>query len=735
MTGGRLKSLLRAGCAALVLGALPPAAHAANSILGKASNMLLRADTVDYDINNNVVTAHGHIEIDYNDRILTADQVSYDQNSDKVTASGHVVVVAPDGNVAFANSVVLTDNMRDGVLRGFAALIGKNGRLGAASAQRVAGVQTIADRGVYTNCKICRQKGERNPLWQVKAFHVVYNEVKHRIVFHDATMELFGVPVFYTPYFSVPDPTVKHESGILTPSVGHSSLLGYSVQLPVYIALSDSQDATLAPSYYSQGGELLESEYRQRWANGGMWLQATVANTPYGGLSGHENTWYSSLFGSGRIALTDTWSLDFDVQLTSNDTYLKRYSLSTLDRLVSDLSLTRESGRSRFAITGYFFQGLRATDVGSTIPLAIPVIEYTYIPLHDWLGGQFRFDLNGNSVTRNVGPDAQRVTAEARWRLPLITADGQLITLQADARGDAYHIDNNSLIEDPTVPLQSRYLERGLPYVALDWRWPFLAAGKPGHSFVIEPIAQAIAAPYGGNPDGIPNDDSESFEFDDNNLLTFDRFPGYDLVESGPRANLGLHAIAYFPTGSIEALAGQTFRPRPDPVFATDSGLRGTTSDLVGLVTVKFPPYFSLAQRVDVDQSTGELLRNEVYFTGTYKNSALEVSYVRLPPQPVTLGLDTREEITAEAVLGLIDHWQLYAAGQRDLESDQMIESDFGIGYNDECLGISIAYRRQFTRDRDVPPSTDVLLSVKLKTNDDVEQPTDLFPHHIFTAP
>ena len=35
---------------------------------------------------------------------------------------------------------------------------------------------------VYTPCKICNQPGQRTPVWQVKAERVVYDQVKHRSV-------------------------------------------------------------------------------------------------------------------------------------------------------------------------------------------------------------------------------------------------------------------------------------------------------------------------------------------------------------------------------------------------------------------------------------------------------------------------------------------------------------------------------------------------------------------------
>lgn len=711
-----------------------------NSLLGKPGGTgLLRADEVTYETQDKVFTATGHVEIDYNDRILLADKVTYDQIRDVATADGHVSVLEPNGTVGFARHAVLTDKMRDGVAEGFSALVGKTGRFASVTATRTKnGTILTGNKGVFTSCKVCNKPGQRTPLWQVKAAKIVWDQTKHQIVYHDATFEMFGVPVGYTPYFSQPDPTVKRKTGLLPPEFGSSSLLGSFIRLPVYVALNDSQDMTVSPMLTTHSGALLEGEYRQRWDDGGMWFQGSVAYNPDGGLSGHEGQWYSSLFGSGRIPIDNIWHFGFDAQITSNDTFLKRYDLSIFDRLVNDLFIEGISGRNRFAITGYYFQGLRLTDDQELFPIPVPIIEYTYIPDHDVAGGDFRFDLNTAVVTRDHGPDSQRATAEVRWSLPLLTSNGQLITVQADARGDAFRVTNNDLIDFPTIPQKVDYITRGVPYIALDWRWPFASTTGPANtSIVFEPIVQAIAAPYGGNPKGIPNEDSSDFELDDNNLFSFEHIPGYDLVETGPRANAGFQTTAYFPSGgSVEALVGEAFRLKPDPLFGPLVGFTdNNTSDIVGRFTIKFPPHFSLTHRLDFDQNSGTVRRNEVYVDATWGRSVLEVSYLKVIQAEPTFDLPSREEVNAQATVGLWGHWAAFAGGRRDLENDRMIDDEFGIGYEDECLGASISYRRDYTSDRDLPPSTSVLVRFQLKTGDQSEQPSTLFPRHVFTTP
>ncbi|MEO8300652.1 MAG: LPS assembly protein LptD [Rhizomicrobium sp.] len=692
--------------------------------------ILLEADEVVYDSEAKTVSAVGHVEITDEGRTLLADRVDYDQTSDKVTAHGHVVVTDARGNVAFADQVVLTDHMRDGALQGFGALIGKTGRLAARSAQRT-GDRVVARHTVYSPCKICNKPGQRTPLWQVKAERVVHDQTRHKVRFTNATVEVKGVPVAWLPAVSVSDPTVRYASGLLTPEFGNSTKIGYFTRLPVYLAFSQSQDVTIAPMITTLGGEVLELEYRARWNSGGLWFQGSGAYNPEGGLSGSPGAQtYGHIFGSARENFNDNWRAGLDVQATSNSAYMRFYDISFLDRLVNDVFLEGTPGRSRFSLASYYFQGLRSTDITSGIPFVLPRLEMSYIPIHKVAGGTFRFDLSGVAIGRDNQRNGQRATSELNWKKPFVFDNGQLWTIVADARGDFYHFDYPRF--GPPSAFDST-IERGTAYLGLDWRWPFVASGNPGHSYILQPIAQLVAQPYGGNPRGIRIEDSQAFEFDDNNVFSFNQVPGYDLIESGPRANVGVMAEALFPGGKVEAQVGQTYRLKPDPLFASFSGNSGTSSDVVGSFSVKFP-HLDLTDRIDMDRGNGTVRRHEVYVTGTYDRSSLQVSYVQLPQSVANLGLPSREEVNVQADFNIWRNWQVFAAAQRDLSNDQFLNTEYGLGYEDECLAISVAYRRKYISDvvQGLPPSTSVILRFNLKTGDSPIQPFSLFPRDVF---
>ena len=102
----------------------------------------------------------------------------------------------------------------------------------------------------------------------MKAERVVYDQVKHRIRFTDATLDLFGVPVLYTPVLTEPDPTVQYASGLLAPDVGNSTKIGYFARAAgLYRAVADQRPdrgaAILHPGRRTAGGRI--SRALEQW--------------------------------------------------------------------------------------------------------------------------------------------------------------------------------------------------------------------------------------------------------------------------------------------------------------------------------------------------------------------------------------------------------------------------------------------------------------------------------------
>jgi LPS-assembly protein len=703
------------GTAALVHGLAAGSSRAAEIV--RPGQILLQADEITYDSQGGKVTAHGHVEITDEGRTLLADDVIYDEKAGKVFASGHVSLQDQTGNVAFADKVELTRDLRQGALQGFAAMIGDNGRIAAASGERLEGRYTVAHAAVFTPCELCGDEDDRMPLWEVRASRVVHDQIEKEFYFDDATFLFMGVPVFYLPYFSQADPSVTHKSGFLLPDVGSSTYLGSFAKVPYYISLSESRDLTLSPFFTTGAGNLLQAEYRERFSNGGgLWLQGSLGYDGHASANPSRSAWISSLFGSGRIPIKNGWRAGFDVQLTSDDTFLQRYELSTADRLTTNLFADRVSGRNRFGLDMFFFQSLRSQDVPGQIPLALPLIEYTYIPEGKIVGGRLRVDTSALALSRDVGTDMVRGSVSADWRRPFTTESGQLFTFEGLARSDVYHIEN-AKFDVPSAPKDTQTIGRALGLGMLEWRWPFVGeAAFPDTKLVLEPIAQLVVASGGGNPDGLPDEDSTSFEFDSTNLFSPNPSPGYDLWTGGTRSNIGVRATALLPNGSIEATLGQDFRLVEDVNFAPGSGFGDTHSDTVGQIKIQFPPFLTFTEQFNISPEDGTLRRNEIYLRGNFGRTVIDFSYLKLPPSAANPTLGVQEQINLNATIAIYENWGVFAEARRDIANNAMLESGIGLKYEDECFVASFGFHRRDTSTLNLKPASAVIFRLGLKT-------------------
>ena len=59
-------------------------------------------------------------------------------------------------------------------------------------------------RVVYSPCDLCKDDPTAPPAWQFKARQVTDDKELKRLEFRDATLEVDGWPVFYTPYLRRP---------------------------------------------------------------------------------------------------------------------------------------------------------------------------------------------------------------------------------------------------------------------------------------------------------------------------------------------------------------------------------------------------------------------------------------------------------------------------------------------------------------------------------------------------
>ncbi|WP_334392931.1 LPS-assembly protein LptD [Bradyrhizobium sp. AZCC 2262] len=716
--------------------------------------MVVQAVEVDYDYNNQRVSAVGNVQMFYNGTSVEADKVIYDQKTKRLHAEGNIRLTDAEGKVTYANVMDLSDDYRDGFVDSLRVDTEDATRMAATRADRSSGNYTVFENGVYTACAPCKDDPKKPPLWQVKGARIIHDQTDKMLYFENAQLEFFGVPMAYLPYFSTPDPTVKRKTGFLMPGYSNYTAFGYGVETPFYWAIAPDYDATFSPRFTTRQGVLLQGEFRQRLMNGAYQIRAYGIDQldpgAYAGQPG-DRQFRGGIDTKGQFALNDKWVWGWDGVLLSDYYFFSDYRLaqykdplgsflSLPTEAISQLYLTGVGSRSYFDARTIYYLSFSGNQ--NQVPIIYPVVDYNNVINHPIFGGEFSYKTNFTNLSRDTAafdpittlantaslctttsadPLARtpsqcllrgfpgtytRLTAEAQWRKSYTDPFGQIWTPFAILRADAI---NASVSNQPGVsnflPVGDTQALRAMPAVGLEYRYPFINV-QPWGTTTIEPIAQIIARPneiYAGK---LPNEDAQSMVFDASNLFAVDKFSGYDRVEGGGRANVGVQATTQFDRGgSVNVLFGQSYQLFGLNSYAVkdatntglDSGLQNARSDYVARINYSPNRTYTFSVRSRIDEATLNVNRFEAEGRAAFDRWSVSLMYGNYAPQPELGYLTRREGLLGSASVKVAANWVVSGSARWDLEANKINSYNIGAGYVDDCFVLAANYVTSFS--------------------------------------
>ena len=733
---------LAIGCAAPALAqelldrAIPPPANGAGAPAPATDEeVTFSAAQLDYDDKADIVTATGDVRMLRAGSRLRADKVVWNRATGEVRATGNVAVVNPGGDIAYSDDAKLTDDMQNGVAENMLLVLSDGGRLAAKHGVRD-GERTTFDNAAYSPCKVVDGDGcPKTPSWQITALRVVLDEGRHRITYRDARFHLFGQTILALPAFSHPDGSGQGGggSGLLLPNVQFSKATGLEFALPYYWQIAPNRDLTITPHLYTGVLPALEGQYRALDTNGafqvramgtyGSRLPASIDTSRLDRDRGPRGF----VDANGRFQFGPYWTVSGALRLETDRTFMKRYDISSDDRLRSTVKAERIDDDSYLSIAGWFVQTVRTGDAQGQQPIALPEIDYRRRIADPLFGGVVQLQLNSLALTRTSGQDTQRAFAGVRWDLRRITPLGQEVTLTAYGRADVYHTDE--IGKSPTIVYRGTegWNARGIGALALDVRWPFIGSFLGGTQQIV-PRVQLVAEPHTRNL-SLPDEDSRSVDLEDSNLFALNRFSGYDRWEDSSRVTYGAEWNYTRPGLEVRAVAGQSYRLSTEPtILPNGTGLSDRFSDYVGRVTVRYGRLFEITERFRLDKDNLAVRRNEIDATfGTQRTYAL-IGYLRLHRNIDTSIEDLRDrsEIRVGGRVQIAHYWSIFGSTVIDLttrhddptslsDGFQPVRQRLGLLYENECLSLGLTWRRDYDPTGDARRGSTFSLRLALK--------------------
>ena len=271
---------------------------------------------------------------------------------------------------------------------------------------------------------------------------------------------------------------------------------------------------------------------------------------------------------SGQFKINPMWSFGWDVMVQSDNSFANTYDISGYSAVTqtSTAYLTGLNGRNYFDLRAFYFdvQSTLSTSVAEKQqPIIHPTLDYSKTFDRPVAGGEVNLNMNVLSLTRReeesdivndryrgVKGSNTRLTTELEWQRTLVTTGGLLLTPLVAARGDVNFLDVTAPV-GYAGPLQTNgAVGRYMLTAGLEARYPIQFQGATS-SHIVEPIGQIFVRPDEQYAGGLPNEDAQSFVFDASILFERDKFSGYDRIEGGTRANLGVRYTGTFDSGRI----------------------------------------------------------------------------------------------------------------------------------------------------------------------------------------
>lgn len=682
------------------------------------------ADELTNDESSGLITATGDVEINYNKMRLKTDKLVYDQNKDIVTATGNVKLFSSDGSIIYSDQVSLAEQMTVGEMHHIKVLLKDKSHVFADSFKKKNNQKKQLSSVTYTPCDMC---DAQSPLWSISARKVQHDEKSQNVHYNDAIIRVKNVPIFYTPFFSHPDPSVKRRSGLLAPTMGSSNYLGAMFQPRYFWAVDDQTNVIISPIFSSDknivwGGDYQKYFYSANTNISGSYLKDNENNRP-------KNR--GNLFANGRYDINDKWRMKYDLKYVSDYIYLKELSLPYQDDawLTSNLSFERFSGRDYVSAEAYYYKilsyNLRMSnerqfrEINGRKPLVAPLIDIeTYSDPYAF-GSYFKNEFNSASIYHQDGRQTQRLTSINAWELPFTSHFGEKYRFVASLKSDAYYVNKYQYLPNNQY---TGTTTRFFPQTGVEWRLPFVRANDSSRQ-IIEPVIVGVLAPNGGNKlDKIPNEDSEDVYFDDTNVLDLNRYAGYDRNDTGSRLSYGLRWSSYGDIiGRTSAFLAQSYEKSRDSSFAEslDSSKSSNFSDYVGRINAEPNEYLDLNYRFRLDRKSLDAKYSELGAGVGPSFLRGYVSYIFLQGNTYYNKLySERKELYTSISSDLSQFWSVSIYNLQDLTANSRgsLEHGGNLIYEDECLKWVTNVKKYNSSNPDLKNSYEFGITFYLKT-------------------
>ncbi len=576
------------------------------------------------------------------------------------------------------------------------------------------GVTTI-NKGIFTSCK----KNDKCPPWTIQADKIVYDENKKQILYKNALVKVYDIPVFYFPKFFHPGPSVKRQSGFLAPFINNSSILGSSLQIPYFYAPSIDKDFTFRPTIFDKDIFMFQNEYRQQNKNSFFITDFNIVDG-YKSKNSNEKNTLSHLFSKYQKDLEFEnfieSSLNISVEKVNNDTYLKIFDSNientklkpeNFETLTSAINLKFEN--EEFVLnTGFTAYENLSKPNSDRYQYVLPYYDFSKTFFKDNNFASFNFFSQGDNILKDTNNLRSRMINNLNIRSRDYFSE---IGVKNNLN---YYLKNTVSAGKDNLEYDSSPEIKFMNIFEAVSSFPLINEDENFINYLNPKVSLRI------NPSDMKNYKGENRRINNDNIFNIDRLGLIDTLESGQNLTLGLdykkekidNINKYF-----ELKLGTVLRTKINESIPSNSTLDKKHSNYFGEITNNFNDNINVNYQFSINNNLDQIQYNSLGTTIRKNNFVTTFNYIEengsigssnILENMTTFNFDEKNFITFQT--------------RKNREIDLTEYYDLIYEYKNDCLVASIKYNKTYYEDRDLQPTEDFMLTIRLIPLTAIEQ-------------
>ena len=579
--------------------------------------------------------------------------------------------------------------------------------------------KTIINKGIFTSCKI----NDNCPPWSIQSEKITHDKIKKDMIYKNAILKIYDVPVLYFPKFFHPDPSVKRRTGFLRPQFNNSNTLGSSIYVPYFIAIEDDRDFTFKPTLF-EDKIIFQNEYRKE-------TKYSSLITDFSLTKGYESSVQNKKKNINHLFLNYKKdlnlsnflesSLEANIERVNNDTYLKVFQNNLFDSplmpknkdvMVSNINFNLNHENYDFSTEFKVFENL-GTKHSDRYQFVLPSYNFSKNLNIKNFDGSVNFYSSGSNYLKDTNNLRTSVTNDIEFQ-----SKDYFTTSGLKNNFNLYFKNLNSLGKNDPIYKSSPRIEV-MNIAEMNTSFPLTKKSQTNYEIITPKIS------FRANPGNNMNDYSSSTKtIDASNIFEINRLGISDSFEAGRSLTLGIdykidkiekeikdenNYLINQKDKFLEFKLATVFRDKVETEIPISSTIDKKNSSLFGSINNQLFENLELDYNFAIDNNLENFDSHSLNSKFKVNNFVTEFNYLE---QSGDIGTS---HFISNTTSYEVDDNNIFSFSTRRNKKINLTEYyNLSYEYKNDCLKAGIKYNKTFYQDNDLKPQENLFFTISL---------------------